>query len=133
MSKASEALREIGIYNGYEAAKRGVFPVYLNYRPADNGRASQSAAWQVIDVRGRVTDDRPKEKRHWRDYGHKTFMVWGRENKAPVLEAAKEWVAEKTGITEWGTIPGIPGAYFPTQTVEAVKAALKHQERSGER
>lgn len=120
MSKALEALRRIAIYNSWGAAQRGDSQVYISYRPADNGRSYQPAAWQVVDASGKKTDPGG----YWRDYGHKTFRVTGRDNRGPQLEAAKQWVAEHYGIEEWARIPGLPGDHFPVQTVEAVKAAL---------
>lgn len=125
MSKAYEALRAIGIFNSYEAAKRGESPIYIAYRAAITGRASQSAAWQVHDARGRGTDDAPKERQHWRDYGKKTFNVYGRDQQVPQKEAAIAWATERYGIAEWGTIPGLGKDLFPIQTVQAVKAAMK--------
>lgn len=119
--KAADRLQAIGVFNPYGAAQRGESTIYIDYRPQQNGRAYQCAAWQVVDASGKKTDPGG----HWQDYGHKTFNVFRRERRASQLEAAKAWAAERYGITEWGKITGLPGALFPVQTVTAVKAALR--------
>jgi hypothetical protein len=104
------------------ARDHGAPGVYIDYRPYQGGRASQSAAWQVVRP-GFKTDPNG----HWRDYGHKTFTVYVTEEKEARLAEAIEWATKRYGITEWVKGPaGFGGTYYvPKATYDVAMAALK--------
>jgi hypothetical protein len=102
--------------------------VYLSYRPADNGRAAISAAWQVNSLSHRTDPDA-----HWRDYGTKTFTVPYRGDRNATLEQAQTWTEGRYGITEWAKMPGLPGYLFPKALVDAAKAAIRQAKRDAKK
>lgn len=122
-----------GVVNSYdlirayaEATGTEVLP-YIAYRRQVTGRGYKSAAWQIHRP-GFKTDDGPNP--HWRDYGNKTFNVFSRDQKQPQLEAAKAWVAERYGITEWAPTAKArttSGDVFPAQVVEWFHAEIKRK------
>lgn len=124
MSRASEALRDVGIFNPWLASEyarqRGGRGIYIDRRPAETGRASQSAAWQVIRP-GFMTNS----EGHWRDYGHKTFDVFRRNQDDAALEQAKAWAAEEFGISEWERVVGLGRAWFPKGDAAIIRRAPK--------
>lgn len=124
MSKAANALQAIGIFNPFNAAARaaadGGVGVCLDRRPEQRGRASRSAAWQVVRP-GSKTDP----EAHWQDYGNKTFTIGYRYTDAEALAAARAWAEDRYQITAWAKIPGLPRAEFPAGDAALVKAALK--------
>lgn len=139
MSKLTDQLRAHGIINSYDfAAARGVlnanFPldrpvprcrVYrahrivpmITYNAAQPGRGYKSACWQVSQ--GSVPTD---PEAHWRDHGHKSFTVYGRDQKAPQFEAAVRWSKEYFDVAEWKREPF--GSYMPAEFVDARLAQL---------
>jgi hypothetical protein len=100
-----------GVHNNSEVAKLGGATIYLSYRTAETGRASQSAAWQVIDVNGKSDPNA-----HWRDYGNATFSLWNRTENQKRLDEAKKFATEKYGIKEWEK-GGPYGDWFPEGTL----------------
>ena len=98
MSKLTEQLRSLGIYNPHIFA--GIGNVLIHYTPADNGRGGSAAKW-VVARPGFATDP----KASWYDYGNKTFVVIGRENKNVKLDEAKRWASAKYGIKDWARTP----------------------------
>lgn len=99
-TKLRELLRSVGVVNAYLFAKVEGSPVYIDYRVEERGRAYQSAAWQVSRCGFKTDPDA-----HWRDAGKKTFLVHGRDKKAPQEAAAKTWASERFGVTEWAKTP----------------------------
>lgn len=124
MSKATDTLKStLGIANPVEAIKyaadRGVGPgVYVHYRSSD-AQARIWSAWQVLrpgyktDPANLATMDRQQ----------KTISVTG--DRAAKLEEAKKWAGARYGITEWDTIPGLPGEHFPKAVADLIKADLR--------
>lgn len=122
MSKLTDQLREIRIFNDHGFFNDGGTQVYISYSPAERGRAYKSACWQVHRfVNGREVQTDPDG--HWRDYGRKTFSAYRREDKAPALERAQAWCAERYGITEWARSPF--GGYGDAEFVKARLKELK--------
>lgn len=111
-----------GVFNSHEVCKRfnpAEKKVFISYRPQDTGRAYQSAAWQVIRP-GFKTDP----EGHWRDYGHKTFMVHGRENRQGQLDEAIKWANGRYyGDIEWVKDPF--GDYQTKATIDAMNAVIE--------
>jgi hypothetical protein len=119
MSKSAEALRALGIVNPHEAIKyaaaRGVGPgVYIHYRASD-AQARIWSAWQVLRP-GFRTDPRDLATMNRQQ---KTISVHG--DRAAKLEEAKQWAGSRYGITEWDTIPGLPGEVFPKAIADLIK------------
>lgn len=116
MSKLTEALRTVGVYNSHEFANARP---YIEYFPNDNGRGGMSARWCVYR-KGDVPEN-------WRSSATKTFIVLDggpfAEVKARKLEAAKTWVSEKYGIKEWARTPF--GTWMDAEFVKTRLAELK--------
>lgn len=130
MSKAYEALRAIGIYNPHNAVSFAVErgydgpAIFVTYRAEQRGRASRSAAQQVIGV-GFSTNP---VQGHWTDGGHKSFFPWSvtpKGSRPAMLAAALEWATAAYEVTEWVKIPGLGGSWFPKPVADIVKTALK--------
>lgn len=124
MSKAWDRLKTLGIGNPVEAvqyaANRGVGPsVYVHYRSA-TPHARIWPAWQVLRP-GYKTD---RSNLATMDYQQWTLGVHG--DRAARLEEAKAWASARYGIAEWGTIPGLPGEYFPKAVADLIKTDLKN-------
>ena len=126
-SKAWQTLKDrLGIVNPHgviEYAKaRGIGPgVFLDYRAQDLGRGGNSAAWQVFRP-GYRTD--PTTSIH--DQYRKTFKTFSYDHsRKATCDAAKAWAGSRYGITEWGTVPGLPGTVFPKAVADLIKADLK--------
>lgn len=133
-SAAFDRLRAIKIFNGPNALTVAVANGYtgpdivLLYIPADNGRGGHSAYW-LVSSPSHQTDPGG----HWRDYGRKTFYLFGRgthaEVKAEALAQAQAWAAERYGVTAWSKVPGLPGALLPTEAAAVVQRLVKAQQR----
>jgi hypothetical protein len=122
MSKLTEQLGTVGIHNAWGFAGHG--NVYIGYTPGDSGRGGRSANWQVIRP-GYKTDP----KGPWYNNGYKTFSVYGRVDKEPKLNEAKQWVSERYGIKEWARTPF--GSWMDAEFVKARLDELLGQ-RKGE-
>lgn len=125
MPKARDELRDrLSIFSPHNACKfakeRGGTGVYLGYRTQVAGRGFISAAWQVVGINFETNPDA-----HFQDYGAKTFTVGLKRDRATAEQEAREWAAEKYGITEWVKVPGLPGALFAKRDAEIIKAALR--------
>ena len=114
MSKLTDAFRGIRVFNDWDFAQGHVF---ISYTGQSDYRSMQTPQWQITKGRER-TDDNPKGP--WYDYGKKTFVVWGREDKPVKLEEAKAYASEKYGIKEWAKTP-----YGSWMDAEFVKARTK--------
>lgn len=126
-----ERLRAARIFNEHGIARLaqglGLSGVYLKYRPQETGRAYQSAAWQVVHV-GFQTDPGG----YWRDHGHKTFDVRGREQKDEQRAAAIGWASERYGYDpeQWKPGPwGRAAGWFPGPELDAVLEAVENGAR----
>jgi hypothetical protein len=129
MSKPSDALRAIGIFNShgvltaYADATGAEMPVAILYQPQEAGRFFSCATWVVIRP-GFQTDP----KSHWSNHGTKTFTVYvPKTDKAPKLEEAKAWVLERYGVKDFVSIPGMPGGKFPPEVATWLKKRLKEE------
>lgn len=100
MKLTKNILRENKIINPYELAKVTENKIYIDYSPAENGRMARYAQWEVVGI-GFKTDPNG----HWLDYGHKTFIVLGREDKQCKLQEAILWANDNFGTTEWEKDP----------------------------
>lgn len=142
MSKLTEQLRAYGIHNSHDFAQaRGSMNrlhtldrpapqcrVYREHRivpriyyiPAQTGRAYKSACWQV--TQGSILTD---PNGHWRNHGHKTFDVRGRDEKGPQGIAAIAWASEHFGVPVDGWKREPFGAWMPTEFVDRRLKQLK--------
>lgn len=124
MSKAADILKAtLGIANPVEAvryaAERNVGPgVYVHYRPS-SPQARIWSAWQVLRPGYRTDPSNASTV----DYQQKTIGVNG--DRAERLEEAQAWAAGRYKVTEWASIPGLPGEYFPKAVADLIKADLK--------
>lgn len=122
---SAEALRRLGIYNPWTAVlhakKAGVLPdLYITYRTSDRWTSS---AWQVVRP-GYQTDP----DGHWKDYGHKTFIVNDRpgHDKQAALDEAVQWCEKRYGYNgEWDKVTGLPGAWFPRFVADYLKSEIR--------
>jgi hypothetical protein len=93
----------------------------------ETGRAYQPAAWQVIRP-GFRTDPNG----YWRDYGHKTFNVYGREQKEAKRLEAIAWASERYDFDpeDWVPSPfGRASGWFPRPVLEAALDAIQRGAR----
>jgi hypothetical protein len=98
MSKLTDQLKTLTIYNGWEFAGNGI--PYIEYVGSDNGRlTAHYAYWHVI--RPGFKTDPANFHRGW----SKEFTVTCREEKAKALAEAQAWAGERYGITEWAKTP----------------------------
>lgn len=122
MSKFTEQLRGIGIYNPHGFAVTGT--VFIDYYPNENGRGGRGARWVVDAVGFKVDPNAP-----WYAMGRKEFSILGRgthaEVKAHQLEETKNWASEKYGIKEWERTPF--GTFMDAEFVKTRMAELKKQ------
>lgn len=117
MSKTSEALRNIGIYNDHGLVARfGTAKkddLFLSYDAPERARCGGTR----VHSPSHQTDP----KAHWQDWGCKSFTGGRTES----LAEAQEWAAKTYGITEWSASPFSSSARVPTHILKAAKAALK--------
>ena len=111
-------LNEIDVRNPYELAMLGP-RIYVGFSPQQLGRINRSAHYQVIHC-GKQTNPGG----HWQDNGHKTFLCWGRADKAEKAAEAVKWATEYSGITEWVRDPF--GGFQDAKLIEIVKKKLKN-------
>lgn len=129
MSKLTEELRQIRVFNDHGFFNDGGDRVYIGYAPATTGLGSRAGYWSVhrfIDGQEIKTDP----DAHWRDYGHKTFSAYGNKKRADALAEAQAWAGERFGITEWTRSPF--GGYGDTAFVKARLKALRESLASRE-
>lgn len=108
---------EHGVRNSHDIARHGsVLKVFISYRPAEYGLASNSAAWQIIRI-GYLTH----KGGHWRDNGHKTFSLWNNGEKEAKLKEAMAWAKARYGFKKWERDPW--GDWHPEGTMAQ---AAKH-------
>lgn len=115
MNITKRSLREIGLYNSHDIAKKGNGKVFLSYTN-NMSRWGRGKFWEVVGVGFNTNGNGP-----WYDYGHKTFMMWNIKEKEETLEQAKQWCLEQYGITEWEKDPF--GSWHPKGTIKAALAA----------
>jgi hypothetical protein len=120
VSKFTEQLREIRVFNDYEFAGHG--NVYISYVAADRGRGGHGAKWKVHRAGFRTDPKAP-----WYEYGDKAFNVWGGRARAEVLAEAQAWAGAKYGIKEWARTPfgSYMDAAFVTRRMAELKALIK--------
>jgi len=115
MSKTSEILREMKIYNSHELlvrfGEKRKTDICISYHP---GFGIFGPAWQVYSP-SHATDP----KAHWHYLGQKSFS--GRDS----LPDALKWAGEKYGIAEWAPDPTDPSTKIPKSVREKALAAVK--------
>ena len=113
-------LRALSIFNEWDLAKTQPEPqVCIIYRSQRTGRASCSAAWQILRP-GYQTDP----KGHWTNSYNKTFWCYNTgEDKEPQRLSAIAWATERYDITEWERSPF--GSYHPKGTMKALEGRAK--------
>jgi len=123
VSVQKELLRErAGVFNPHNFCQMfnpAEKKVYIEYRPQDNGRAFQGAAWQVHGI-GFDTH----LGAFWRDQRRKTFDVRGRDDRAAKLAEATAWATEQGYGTEW--VRDIFGCYQTAETIALYKDWLSN-------
>jgi len=94
MSKLTDKLNAKGIFNDY-----GFFgdEPYIWYRP-NHSRACISSGWMVTKKGFRLSDA-------WYDHGDKSFMNWGRKDKAEKFAEAVAYIQSKFGVGEVARSP----------------------------
>lgn len=121
MSKFTDELRKVGVYNGFDFANG---KVHISYIPQELGRLSRCARWRVY-----LSGQHTNKNAHWMDHGNKTFAVTphgGRkhsEEKLIQLNEAKKWASEKYSVKEWAMTPY--GDWMEAEFVEKRIAELK--------
>lgn len=113
-----QQLRERHIFNSYNLARAAGNKLFISYTPAENGRASHCAAWDIVGI-----DFKTDSAGAWYNYGHKSFMVGSRQDKQPQLEIAMQWVKDNYGITEWER--DIFGSYQIKGTLDKITELVK--------
>jgi len=96
MKLSKKVLREYRIFNSHNLARIAGSKLYIGYSPAEYGRASHCASWDVVGINFKTDPSGA-----WYNYGHKSFSMYSREDKASQLEKAMQWVKENYGIAEW--------------------------------
>lgn len=122
MSKFTESIRYIGVFNAHGFAGHG--NPFITYCPSTTGLGSRYAQWAVIRPGYKTDPDG-----HWMDYGNKVFPVACTAAKELQLDAAKEWAAARYGIKEWAKTPygSWMDAGFVKRRVSELKQQLKQQ------
>ena len=114
MSRLTEKLRAVGVYNAYGFAGRG--NAYIIYIPAE----TLSGRWAVVRP-GYRTDPTA----HWMEHGNKTFT--GSGDKKQGLENSKKWASARYGIKEWERTPY--RSYMDAEFVKSRINELKQKAR----
>lgn len=108
----------------YAAAMHEEVPPIVVYRPTQQGRAYQSAAWQILRP-GFKTDARG----HWTNNWMKTFDVYALEEREAQRLAAIAWATEQYHITEWAkspiTLSRGPRSWIPLKVAQWADQLLK--------
>jgi hypothetical protein len=117
MSKFTEQLKQLKIYNSYDYAGKG--QVYISYT-CSGGGLGKVRVWQVIRP-GFKTDPEAS----WYDYGCKTFVVFGKVDKQEKLEEAIKWATLKYEINVWIKSPY--GDWMDKEFVQKRNKELKAQ------
>lgn len=112
MSKLTESLRAVGVFNPHDFYGNG--NVYLAFRRVDSRRCVTSA-WGVHRPGFKTEPDG-----FWGNYGNKYFHGGFRGD---ALVAAQKWAGERYKIEEWARDPF--GSYGDAAFVKARIAALK--------
>lgn len=130
MIKASDVLaaalndgRHLNAWGLAKWAREQELPdVYIDYNPAQPGRAYRSASYSVVRP-GFETDPGS----HWADHGNKTFHVFGSDAKDRMFFSAKIWCLDRFGLDpeRWVKVSGVPGAWFPMEVANEVKARIR--------
>lgn len=118
MKLTKKVLREHGLINSYDIAKKLGNPFFLVYSGAAYGRAIGPANWSVYGLTFKTDPGSP-----WYDHGMKTFSIYKREEKEPRLQEAIVWVKEKYGVDMADRDPH--GAYHPAGSLEKLKKMLE--------
>lgn len=121
MSKLSEGLRAMGIFNTHELLKRfGVKgkDVAVSYCPP-LPRMVQAARSYVYSP-SHKTD----EQAGWYDYGRKAFIG----KQAESMPRALAWASELYEIDEWAPDPTSRGSKVPKYVADAARAAVNDRE-----
>ena len=122
MSKLTDELRTIGVFNEYNFA--GHSNPYITYHKATTGLGSEYAHWSVGRTGFKVDPD------NYRHSYSKEFAVWDRESKVTALAEALQWAGERYKITEWAKTPF--GGYMEAGFVKKRLAELKEQVKKGQ-
>ena len=117
MSKFTEQLKKLNIYNSYSYAGKG--NVFINYTGKGDYRSYQSPQFQIIRPGYQTDPDSP-----WYNNGNKTFLVFGK-TKPETLEEAKKWASERYEIKEWEKTPY--GSWMDKTFVKNHNKELKKQ------
>lgn len=127
MSKPTEQLRSLGVFNSYEFAGQ-TGQVWIEYYPAESGRAARYGRY-VVHRRGYKTDP----KAHWLDHGDKTFPSCSKGERPERFKAAMAWASNRYGIKEWARTPfgGWMDAEFVQRRIAELKAAGEADNRKG--
>lgn len=117
MSKFTDSLRGIDIYNPWSFAEHG--QPFISYHAQTNRRSCLLSKW-VVSRRGFKTDPSGP----WYDHGDKSFVAC-RADKEDRLNEAKAWASERYGIKEWAKTPF--GSWMDADYVKRRVSELKQQ------
>ena len=128
MSKISDALRTLKVFNTWEVLKQFSLAkrraVAVQYLRAE----SRACIPSRVHVWSPYFDT--DKKAHWHDNRKKTFSLFGKDRKQAMAEAC-EWASEKYGIAEWAVCPMDRSTLIPKETrlaaLAAAKAVMKNQ------
>lgn len=127
MSKQSEALRAIGVFNTWNLLQRFAAPnrdIAVTYDKRPEGRMGMA---QCDKSRVFSPSHQTNPKSAWYDYGQKSFTG----NRADSFPEAIAWATETYGITEWDTCPMNRNTKIPKEAKKAALAALKDTVKGG--
>ncbi len=110
----------LGVWNSHDISERGT-KIRVSYRPAEYGRGSFPAAWQIVRI-GYKTDP----KSHWKDDGHITFTINGRADNPVQLKKALALATKRYGVKEWEKDPW--GDWHPMGTLVMAREWKKPKE-----
>jgi hypothetical protein len=108
-------LRAVKVFNSWDLGMLSKQRIYISWTPQLSGRGYRPAHYAVIHI-GHKTDP----KGHWMDDGHKSFHLYGREERDLRAAEAMKWANKKFGKRAWVRDP-----FGSLQSPETLEAAWK--------
>jgi hypothetical protein len=123
MKLTKKILNENKICNPYDLSEATGKNPFISFTPKESGRAYHPAKWQVIRI-----DYRTDPKAGWLDQYNKTFTIYRKDEKEPLLIEAKAWVKQRYGLDI--TERDVWGNWHVTGTMAKLEEIIKANENA---